>query len=371
MSNLLGVGEATAHPQPWVAVVHADDTTSSADAGDAAQERPWLSILIPVYNVEAYLQECVDSIVGQADTGVEIILLDDASTDRSGEVMSTLYHRWRGRFSCLRHLSNKGLSGARNSLLGAATGEFVWFVDSDDKMVDGAIAQLREIIDRENPDLVMCDFSVLRIPPRRKDQIRGQRRCTFAGKTQKKVAADSQLLAGLYRAGRLHIWSKISRRSLWGEELRFPEGKFYEDIVVLPSLLMKVQSYYYAGQAWMEYREREGSILSSLSARKLKDLSEAMLDFPEKLQKSSIAYNEEALFYISHYCARNFIATLNHLLQEAPPSEQKQLYLFRENFLRSSPLPLGALRSSYLKRGWFWRWARLSRLLRLSAPQGT
>ena len=73
---------------------------------------PWLSILIPVYNVEAYLAECVESVMQQADANVEILLLDDCSTDGSATVMHALEQRWPSRLRLLRHGHNQGLSAA-------------------------------------------------------------------------------------------------------------------------------------------------------------------------------------------------------------------------------------------------------------------
>lgn len=123
---------------------------------------PWLSVLIPVYNVEAYLAECVESVMAQAGEGVEVLLLDDGSPDGSWALMQALSGRWPGRLWLLQHERNGGLSAARNTLIDAAQGEYLWFLDSDDKLLPGAIDALRAIVRQHAPDLVLCDFRVWR-----------------------------------------------------------------------------------------------------------------------------------------------------------------------------------------------------------------
>ena len=125
---------------------------------------PWLSILVPVYNVQPYLRECLASVVEQldGDDGVQILLLDDCSTDGSEALMQELARRWPDRLQLLRHERNSGLSAARNTMIDAARGEYLWFLDSDDKLLPGAIASLRAIVQAHAPDVVLCDFAVWR-----------------------------------------------------------------------------------------------------------------------------------------------------------------------------------------------------------------
>ena len=97
----------------------------------------WLSILVPVYKVEVYLQECAQSILAQAEAGVEIIFLDDASPDGSAAILKDLQHSHPHQIRLLRHDLNQGISAARNALLKAAQGEHIWFIDADDILEAG------------------------------------------------------------------------------------------------------------------------------------------------------------------------------------------------------------------------------------------
>jgi hypothetical protein len=96
---------------------------------------PWLSILVPVYNVRPYIEECLASIIGQivSVSGVELILLDDTSTDGSGDLCCQMAAGIDADVRVMRHDENRGISAARNSMLEEARGEYIWFIDADDK----------------------------------------------------------------------------------------------------------------------------------------------------------------------------------------------------------------------------------------------
>ena len=114
-----------------------------------------ISVVIPVYNVEKYLAECVDSVLGQTYQDYEIILVDDGATDSSG-AMCDEYAQKDGRIRVI-HQPNGGLSAARNTGLSAAAGEFVYFLDSDDYIEPTALADLVSVAEQERADVVFFD----------------------------------------------------------------------------------------------------------------------------------------------------------------------------------------------------------------------
>lgn len=119
---------------------------------------PSVSVVIPVYNVEAYLQECVDSVLAQTMQDFEIILVDDGATDNSGR-MCDEYARQDPRVRVI-HQANGGLSVARNTGLDAAEGTYVYFLDSDDYIESYALEHLLNLAEKEQADVVFFDASV-------------------------------------------------------------------------------------------------------------------------------------------------------------------------------------------------------------------
>lgn len=325
----------------------------------AARARPWLSVLIPVYNVAPWLDDCLRSVLGQADDGVEVLLLDDASTDGSLYLALDWQARHPGRLRVLRHPANRGLSAARNTLVEAASGDYVWFLDSDDRLHPGAIARLRDTVADGGPDLVLCDFSVLRPQPRLKHRLRGERhRSTFHAPGDERDAL-SALVAGVMLGRQLHAWSKIARRELW-RQARFPEGRCFEDIAALPALLTQVRRWCHVAEPWVAYRQRPGSILSSLTPARARDFAAALTGLARFLDVQGPGLSPRARFAVKHFCLRSS-RSLVARLRRAPWPEREALLAELDASLRLA-IPEGRhwMLRQYLRRGWWGRAARLA-----------
>ena len=106
-----------------------------------------LSVVIPVYNVEKYLSECLNSVLSQDMSGVEIILIDDGATDNSGAICNAYVKE----YDCIKciHQSNKGLSAARNAGIAEAKGEYILLLDSDDLLKDNSIAVIKQTLEKK------------------------------------------------------------------------------------------------------------------------------------------------------------------------------------------------------------------------------
>ena len=276
---------------------------------------PWLSILIPVYNVQDYLVECLVSIIRQCDSQIEIILLDDKSTDYSLRVLNEFSATSCQPLKILQHNTNMGLSAARNTLLESAKGDYLWFIDSDDVLADGAISQLKNIVENHSPDLIMCDFMIWRpyetVAPkrlRRESHVNG-----FSGKPRQLLNNPSELFHGLYRSGKMHAWSKISKRSLWSSALRFPQGKYFEDMVTSPRLAAEVETYYYCPEVWVKYRQRQGSILATPTIRKVNDMIDGLLGVLPLWLRKYPSLSPAAQFAFLCFCLRMFRFCLKDL----------------------------------------------------------
>jgi glycosyltransferase involved in cell wall biosynthesis len=331
-----------------------------------------LSILIPVYNVHAFLRECLLSVVSQVDERIEIVMLDDRSTDGSTELVRQLEAELSSptvRILTRFHTENQGISVVRNHLLDAARGDYVWFLDSDDLLLPGAVEALHQLVRREQPELVLCDYSVLRQAPRLKHRLRGElHRRTFCGPARQPITDPSVLLHGLFEAGQLHCWSKIAKRSVW-DGLRFPAGKFFEDVTLAAPLLLRAASVWYEPQVWVAYRKWEGSILATPSLLKAQHLAEALLDLPAQVDIEAL--DERARFAWSHFLACHFIGTARTACAALPENPGETIAQYRAAFLRSCPMPLADLYAAYIGRAWFVRALRLRRFLKLAAAEPT
>ena len=117
---------------------------------------PFISVIVPIYNVEPYLKGCLDSLINQTETNFEAILVDDGSTDKSGKIADE-YARKDARFKVI-HQANKGLSGARNSALKIARGTYIAFLDSDDYVHPDFLKIMGTTAKNERADMVVCQL---------------------------------------------------------------------------------------------------------------------------------------------------------------------------------------------------------------------
>lgn len=334
---------------------------SVAAMGSAPPPTPWLSVLVPAYNATPYLSECVESVLAQGVAGVELIVLDDCSRDGTAALLKVLEERWSGSLQVQTHARNQGLSAARNTLLDHAQGEYVWFLDADDKLLPGVVAQLQTLIAREGPDLVLCDFEVLRSERRAKHWLRGEHhRTSFFGAASVPLRDPDALLSGLLFAGQLHAWSKVSRRSLWHAGLRFPPGQYFEDMATMSLLALQAKSGYYVPRPWVAYRQHDSSILANANWKKALDQSRALVPLNQALPAHACGASTRVKLSLAHQSARNLIGAMRYLLAQSNRAEEAaQLPLLarqlRQNFRESSPLGARELANAYLKRGWFIR----------------
>ncbi|WP_133479519.1 glycosyltransferase family 2 protein [Cognatilysobacter segetis] len=330
-------------------------------ATDPTRATPWLSLLLPVYNVEAYVGACVESIAAQSMDGIEILLLDDCSTDGSRRVLDDLARR-HPQVRVLAHERNGGLSAARNTLLRHARGEYVWFVDSDDLLLPGALSSLGRVVEQSAPDLVLCDYRVHREHMALKHRLRGElHRRTFDGPARRCLDDRSQLATGLLRQGQLHSWTKIARREVW-QAAPFPEHRYFEDIAVVAPLLAATRSAYYVPETWIAYRQREGSIMKCLDARKNADLVQSLTELHAGLA-SRLALSPDASFALEHFCIKT-CASLARRLGRGDIAAQAALHeAMTARIGELFPSGVAGVLAEYRRRGWWLRARRARRSL--------
>jgi glycosyltransferase involved in cell wall biosynthesis len=315
-------------------------------------KNPWLSILIPIYNVENYLEDCIQSVLSQHLENVEVIVVDDKSTDASLELVNNLAGKSAHAIKILQHEKNAGLSAARNTLVSAATGGYLWFLDSDDRLAEGAVLRLRNVVEAHNPDLVLCDFRIWRpdVLSPSKNVKKELRVASFGGPENTLLKDPIRLFAGLYQKGKLHSWSKISTRALWSADLRFPEGKYFEDMFTTPRLALKTKTFFYVPEAWVFYRKRPGSILATPSLKKIDDMSAGTLNVLNAWLAVYPAMDVKTRFVFVGYCLKIYAFVLKDLRKLDERSE-KNIAKYRDRLYQSIGLDKRSLVKHYLRHG--------------------
>ncbi len=241
-----------------------------------------LSVIVPVYNVEKYLAECLDSILNQTLREIEILVIDDGSTDSSADIIRKYASRDKRIKAFFKE--NGGLSDARNYGLDRVTGKFVTFIDSDDVLLNNNVfAQILESFnERSNIDIVQYD-----VVYKWKSQYEHTRQypvCEYHG--------VENILSG-YLNENIHVscCDKVFRAEIF-KYIRFPKGEISEDIAIIPQIVSRINGIYVSDVGDYGYRYREDSI--STSAPK-----------PQKIYSILRSYNKYLSYCLEYESLKN------------------------------------------------------------------
>lgn len=215
-----------------------------------------ISVIVPVYKVEPYLNKCIDSIVNQNYKNLEIILVDDGSPDNCGAICDA----WAEKDSRIRviHKENSGGGMARNTGLDIANGEFVAFVDSDDYISIEMYEYLHGLIGAD-VDVVECSYMDVS-----NDDVDFS--CGDAD-VQVYTAQEAMEEHISDRIFRQLIWNKLYRREVIGD-IRFPEGKSIDDEFFTYRVLGNAKTLVHSGKICYAYRQQENSVMHAMGAQK-------------------------------------------------------------------------------------------------------
>ncbi len=278
-----------------------------------------VSVIVPVYNVEKYLEKCVKSILDQDYTQLEIILVDDGSTDKCGEICDRLANL-DARIKVI-HKKNGGLSEARNYGIDMATGDYLVFIDSDDFIHKSYISVLLQTVLCTKADMAICNFTQVK-----EDQVIEDQEIVF-DKYNVHVYRGTEKFDRLYSDNLRTVvaWNKIYARHLFAQ-LRYPHGKLQEDEFVIHRLLYMADQVAYIDSALYFYVQRSSSIMSIISLKNIHDGYDALLErekffLSKGLTKAYIQNLGNQLFYATHYY--DYIKVKYH--------DKPLLHLFKQN----------------------------------------
>lgn len=253
-------------------------------------DKDLISVIIPVYNVEKYLIRCVDSVINQTYKNLEIILVNDGSTDSSGNLCDELENN-DDRIKVI-HKENGGLSDARNTGEQESKGEYILFIDSDDYIHIDMIKSLYEQIKSENADVSICGVMNVYLNSQNPQ----------CNDTEQYFVCDKKEFLKQYLIGERipgSICNKLLKRSV-ANRLKFPVGKIYEDAFYHYDLISTAEKFVVNTKPYYYYYHRDGSITTK--PFKNKDLSyiDIYKKYYELILKKYEDLNEEGFFRFAY-----------------------------------------------------------------------
>lgn len=232
--------------------------------------KPLVSIIIPVYKVEKYLAECLDSVIHQTYSNIEMIVIDDGSPDQCGQICDE-YAKKDPRIQVV-HTENKGLSSARNTGLDLAKGEYVSFIDSDDSVATTFIENLVNVVCTYHADLAICGIADAKESFDTSTEIFPEE---LKKMNRKEVILSLPDLSEKENALREVVWNKLYKRELF-DHICFPNGRLYEDAATIYQVFWECQSeIVFLNKRLYFYRQREDSIVHEKISIKRYDLLKA------------------------------------------------------------------------------------------------
>lgn len=294
--------------------------------------QPYFSLILPCYNVAAYVERCVRSICSQGFDDYEIILVDDGSTDQTPALCDALAVQHAG--VRVIHKENGGLSSARNAGLAAASGQYVWFVDSDDWIEPDALLRLHQASCEGSPDVVK--FGYFRVQGQEAEVQSSMQPGLYEGETQlEALRREAFCAAGRYI---LSAWSHVYRRTfLLAHGLTFVSERIIgsEDYLFNLAALLHVQRMQVIAQPLYSYELRGGSLTQQYKPDLFKRYTALYGDLCEAFRQAGALERYEALidrFFVWHLTAGTCFSheygliTAQHPMAQARRAVRKMLH---------------------------------------------
>ena len=265
-----------------------------------------ISVIIPIYNVEDYLEQCVESILNQTYTNLEIILVNDGSTDSSGEICDR-YKNIDKRIKVI-HKVNGGLSDARNCGLENSTGEYIAFFDSDDWADEKFYDTLYTNIKKYNGDIAVCNYK--KYYSKKDIELHNSNEVICYSN----IEALNQLY-DKYSVQMIIACNKLYKRKVIGG-IRFPVGKIHEDEYLIPMIIYNAYKIIYINNELFYYRQRDNSIMN-------KKFNIKRLDYLYALENRNRFFKDNNLDKLHNNGAEKYIYSIINIFFEVKKSNIK------------------------------------------------
>ena len=259
----------------------------------------FLSIIIPVYNVENYLRKCLESIMEQKLDNMEIIIIDDGSTDASGEICE----EYKGKNVIVKHKKNGGLSSARNYGLEFAKGDYIWFIDSDDFIEKDCTNTIVEKLKENKPDLMIIKSRVINENNESKDELfYSIKEGLYSNYEYMKILKNNP--KSILFCAQYHI---VKKDIIEKNKILFKDGIIHEDELWTPQIIMASNSIYYSNLNIYYHLMRSDSIMHS---SKIEKSGNSDLIVAEELYKIYKNNKNRDLDYLKDRCTNIFLQSV-------------------------------------------------------------
>lgn len=270
-----------------------------------------LSIIIPVYNAELYIKDCLLSVLNQKYYNIEVIVIDDGSTDSTNIIVNDLI-KLDSRVKIYKK-ENGGVSSARNFGLDKINGEFITFVDADDTVCDNMYTSMIHFFDNQNCDIVCCGVNTISLDG--KVSIKNNvKECDIDSRD-----AIAETLLGTKL--NFSVYDKIFRSILFNENnIRFPSGKTMEEAFILPLIYNKAHIIHHVGIPLYNYYAREGSYVTKPLNKEVYNIYDTI-----EFYKSNYAKNDKIKNALEYFEFKNKIDLYRRAILERRIID-KQIY---------------------------------------------
>ncbi|WMY76478.1 glycosyltransferase [Buttiauxella selenatireducens] len=227
-----------------------------------------LSIIIPCYNAADFIEECLESVLPYANSDVEIIIVNDGSTDNSNEIIIKTSQRYPEKNLIVINQENAGLSAARNKGLSIASGEYISLLDSDDFYHQDFWSEIPSLLNDSTIDII--EFNADQFESEISNIVEHIDCAVFAGK--ERIVSIEQLKPAFQRC-KWYPWARVYKKSLFIDNgIEFPEGRLYEDMSTVPALYLKSKCIFGINKSLIWYRFHKKSITQTFRQNDLSDL---------------------------------------------------------------------------------------------------
>ena len=289
------------------------------------KNKPLISVVVPVYNVEKYVEQCIRSIINQTYKSLEIIVVDDGSTDKSGKICDDL-SAIDSRIKVI-HKKNGGLADARNVGIDHANGDLIGFVDSDDYIHPDFYEELYNLMKEKETDIAECQF--LRVDVENIENVKGIIDDANSNIESQVVVEDNiDALRHLYGPRlqpyikKVVVWNKLYKKSLFND-VRFPVGKLHEDEFTTYKILYKCKNLVSTNKIMHGYMQTKNSIMRKIIKKQriddnLKAYEDAYIYFKEN-------NNQELEYKVLRRYLENCIELAGKVFKEQSEDKNQKL----------------------------------------------